>query len=159
MAPSTTDPRRGRLLASLLSDRHRWLKFAALTVLLLGGGWHLSWRLDRDIVDIGEMLADPDAHVGQPVMLGNFKVVAIRGDEAELWSPWTPALAHPCPAELQVGDAVSLRGTFGADHRILADTWSVHELLWLKKAIGLAAMALVIGLVGFELIALRRPRA
>jgi hypothetical protein len=160
MTPSTTDQRLGdQLLTALFSNRLRWLKIATLGALLLAGGWHLSWSLDREIVDIGEMLADPAAHVGHPVMLGNFKVVSIDGDQAELWSPWTPAVAHPCPAELRVGDAISLRGTFGADQRILADEWSIHDLLWVKKVIGLTGMALALGLVAWELVALRRARA
>lgn len=160
MAPSTTESSAGeRLLRALFSDRLRGIKIAALAALLLAGGWHLSWRLDRDIVDIGEMLADPGAHAGQPVMLGNFKVVSIDGDQAELWSPWTPAVAYPRPDDLKVGDAISLRGTFQADQRILAEEWSIHHLLWVKKVIGLTGMALTLGLVAWDLVALRRARA
>jgi|ETNmetMinimDraft_26_1059896.scaffolds.fasta_scaffold83132_2 hypothetical protein len=160
MAPSTTEPSAGdRLARALFSDRLRGLKIAALTALLLAGGWHLSWSLDREIVDISEMLADPEAHVGHPVMLGNFKVVSIDGDQVELWSPWTLAVAYPRPDELKLGDAISLRGTFQADQRIRADEWSIHDLLWIKKIIGLSGMALALGLVAWELVALRRARA
>ena len=92
-------------------------------------------------------------------MLGNFKVVSIDGDQVELWSPWTLAVAYPRPDELKLGDAISLRGTFQADQRIRADEWSIHDLLWIKKIIGLSGMALALGLVAWELVALRRARA
>lgn len=142
-----------------LSDHLRWLKVLLLAALLAAGGYHLSWRMDRDVVDVGEMLADPAAHVGGPVLLGNFKVVSIGADGAELWSPWAVTHASPVPPELQVGDAISLRGTFGSDQRIEASEWKIHELLWLKKLIGLTALALVLCLVTWELLALRRSHA
>ncbi len=137
----------------------RWLAVLALAALLLAGGWHLSWSLDREITDIGEMLAEPEAHVGEAVMLGNFLVVSVDGDQAELWSPWCVTFAHPHPDDLAVGDAISLRGTFGEDHRIRAAEWRVHEGLWLKKLIGLGAFALVIGLAVWDLLPRRRARA
>ena len=159
-APSTTAPRsRGLPPGHPLSDRFRWLKVLALAALLGAGGWHLSWRMDRDVVDVGEMLAAPEAHAGHPVYLGNFKVVSIEADQAELWSPWAVTRAHPVPPDLQVGDAISLRGTFGLDQRIAAAEWKVHEGLLVKKLIGISALGLVLLLVLWELLALRRARA
>lgn len=160
-APSFTDVKGAPDLppGHPLSDRLRWLKVLFLAALLAASGWHLSWRMDRDVVDVGEMLADPDTHVGGPVLLGNFKVVSIDAEGAELWSPWAVTQASPVPQELQVGDAISLRGTFGPDRRIRASEWKIHELLWLKKLIGLTALALVLLLVTWELLALRRSHA
>lgn len=161
-ARSTTDPppRGGSESPWLpLSDNGRWPRVGVLAIVLLAGGWHLTRSLDVAVVDLAEMLAEPDAHVGETVMLGNVRVVAMEGDSVDLWSPWTPARATPPPEGLAIGDPVSLVGTFGADGRVHVEQWQVHEQLKLKKGIGISVLALAIALAWWDLRRERSARA
>jgi len=142
-----------------LSDRLRWIKVAALIALLGAGAVHLSWRLDRLIVRVDEMMADPDVYAGEPVLLGNFKVLAIENGEAELWSPWIVVRVRPIPAGLEVGHAVSLSGSFDGKSGVDAEHWRIHRELIVKKAIGILSLLLCLALATWDLWLLRRSRA
>ena len=142
-----------------LSDRLRWVKVAGLIAILGVGAWHLSWRLDRSIVHIDEMIADPDRYAGEPVLLGNFKVLAIEGDAADLWSPWVVVRARPIPADLEEGHAISLTGTFDGVRGVDAVSWRIHHELLLKKAIGILALLLCLALASWDLWMHGRTRA
>lgn len=152
-APPSTDP------PALLSDRGRVLKIALLAGLLALGGWHLSWRLDVAHFDVAEMMAEPDAHQGDRVMIAAFRVVSVEGDRAELWSPWSEVAASPVPDEVEVGDLVSMTGTFEGTRSVRTEQWKVHRRMKFKKAIGLVAMVLVGALAVVDLRAWRRSRA
>ncbi len=152
-APPSTDP------PALLSDRGRALKIALLVVVLALGGWHLAWRLDVAHFDVAEMMAEPTAHQGDRVMLAAFRVVSIEGDRAELWSPWSEVDASPVPADLEEGQLISMTGTFHGTRSVTAEQWKVHRRMKFKKAIGLAAMVLVVALAVVDLRAWRRGRA
>jgi len=142
-----------------LSDRLRWIKVAVLALVLGAGAWHFSWRLDRNIVDVVEMMAAPQEHAGEQVLLGNFKVIAVDGSEAELWSPWVTVRARPVPADLVAGQAISLSGTFDGVSGVDAATWRIHRELLLKKAIGILALLLCATLASWDLWMHRRSRA
>lgn len=158
-APSTTD------LPTLLSNRGRVWKIATLAGLLLLGGLHLSWRLDRAYVDVGEMMAEPGAHQGDTVLLAAFRVVGIdRADptnaSARLWAPWTDSVTvSPVPDDLEEGHLVSVDGSFHGVDEVVARRWKIHRRMKVKKAIGLVALVLVVGLAGYDLRAWRRQRA
>jgi hypothetical protein len=158
-APPTTD------LPAWLSNRGRAWKIAALTGLLLLGGWHLSWRLDRAYLDVGEMMADPAAHQGEDVLLGAFRVLEIHREEstdgsAQLWAPWTdPVVATPIPDELEVGHLASVDGFFHGEDQVVARRWKIHRRMKVKKAIGLAALVMVLALASHDLWTWRRRRA
>ena len=142
-----------------LSDRLRWAKVAALIALLGVGAWHFAWRLDRTITHVDEMIADPDRHLGDRVLLGNFKVVAIEEDAADLWSPWIVVRARPIPADLELGHAISLAGTFDGVSGVDAITWRIHRELKLKKGIGILSLFLCLALATWDLWMHRRARA
>jgi hypothetical protein len=158
-APSTTD------IPVLLSNRGRVWKITALAGLLLLGGWHLSWRLDRTYVDVGEMMADPSAHQGEDVLLAAFRVLEVQrpgsaDGSAQLWAPWTdPVVATPIPDDLEVGHLVSLDGSFHGEDQVVARQWKIHRRMKVKKAIGLVALAMVVVLAGHDLWTWRRRRA
>jgi len=106
---------------------------------------------------VSEMDADPTAHLGERVMLGNFKVTAIEGECADLWSPWAQVTACPIPADLELGHPVSMSAVYRGEGRVEATTWRIHRQLWIKKVVGLSALMLTVGLVGWDLR--RRGRA
>lgn len=147
-ARSTTEPPAGAALGRLhpLSDRGRWVKVVLAGALLITCGVYLAWVTDSETIYVDEMLADPEGHHGAPVYLGQFRVTALHGDLAVLWSPWTEIPAGPVPGGVQVGDVVSLVGTFQRDATVAAGTWKVHELLWVKKLSGVVATLGVAGL-------------
>jgi hypothetical protein len=161
--PPTTDPPRTAAGPSPLpswhplSDRGRWLKVLALAAVLAGGFTHFAWLTDRLTVDVSEMDLEPEAYLGEPVMLGNFKVTAVRDGCADLWSPWAEVSACPIPEDLRVGHPVSLTATYRGRGRVDAVQWRIHRQLKVKKAIGLSALLGVLGLVGWDLR--RRNRA
>lgn len=140
-------------------------KIAALAGLLLLGGWHLSWRMDRTFVDVGEMMAEPAAHQGDDVQLSSFRVLEVHRVEAVdgsalLWAPWTdPVLVTPIPDELEAGHLVSVDGSFHGEDRVVARRWKIHRRMKMKKAIGLVALAMVVALAGWDLWVWRRRRA
>lgn len=140
-APSTTDPTvRGALPHwHPLSDHLRWIKVAALVALLVAAGVYLGWAVDDATVFVEEMFEDPQAHHGAEVYLGQFRVHAVEGDVAELWSPWVQVRVAPVPEWVATGDAVSVTGHFQRDGSVLVDRWVVHELLWVKKLVGVLA--------------------
>jgi len=161
-APSTTDPAhapRDWPAWHPLSDRLRWLKLPLLLAALIASGVHLGRVGDRETVYVDEMLAEPAQYHGEDVYLGQFRVERIEGDRAWLWSPWVEIAAAPIPAGLAAGDPVSVRGTFQRDGTVQVDTWRVHELLWIKKAVGIVASLGALVLMTMALVRGRRRDA
>lgn len=158
--PPTTDAAAAPLPAwHPLSDRLRVVKMVMLLGLLALGSCYLAWRLDGEHVDVLEMNIAPDLYAGSDVYLGNFRVMAIGAQSADLWSPWVEVRAHPIPSDLEVGQAVSLVGTFEGPGEVRADEWDIHVHQKTKKAIGVLSLVLVLSLAGWDLWCTRRRRA
>ena len=161
-APSTTDPippTGGIPSWHPLSDHHRGPKIAAAIFLLLAGMVCFVGIADLNAVDITEMQAAPALHDGEPVELGNFRVREISGDRAHLWAPWTTVWATNLPPGLTLGDLVSIQGIFHRDGTVAIENWHIHQHHLIKKGIGIGGVLLVLTLIRWELLSVRRRRA
>lgn len=129
----------------MFSDRHRGLKLVLGVALLLGLGAYYAHVATSFEGGLFACRTDPSACDGARQVLPLYRVEALHADGFTVAKVARDVRILADPADVEVGDTVSVAGTFrAADGAVVAHTVQAHHLRPHKKALGILGLVLAL---------------